>query len=143
MWISEKHLWPIEYEMDVRGKRVLDVGAGCGESASFYLNRGAAKVSAVESDLERVSYLEKNKVRNNWNLDIIPGRFSLNHLIIPHDALKMDIEGWEIQLLKSNLDSLGLARIEIHPMFIGKERASAIVRKFGLRRVHGMVWGSP
>ena len=34
----------------VRGKTVLDVGAGCGETAFFYRLYGAKKVVAIEAD---------------------------------------------------------------------------------------------
>lgn len=42
----KKHYLPV----DIKGKTVLDVGAGCGETALFYFMNGARKVIAVERD---------------------------------------------------------------------------------------------
>ncbi len=83
------------------GKTVLDIGAGCGETAFFYLLYGARKVVAIEPDRKALECLKENAKRNNWNVEIIPEAFKLEHLKIPHDFMKMDIEGHEITLLKT------------------------------------------
>jgi predicted RNA methylase len=45
--------WESFYVIDrqkLRDATVLDVGAGCGETAAFYFEKGAKKVICVESD---------------------------------------------------------------------------------------------
>ena len=67
------------------GKTVLDVGAGCGETAFFYLNHGADHVICVESDPEAVAHLKKN-FGGDSRVTILP--FQVN-------SIKIDVEGSE------------------------------------------------
>ena len=46
----------------VRGKVVLDVGAGEGETALFYLANGAKHVICVEANMESCKVLQLNSV---------------------------------------------------------------------------------
>jgi SAM-dependent methyltransferase len=96
------------------GKVVLDVGAGCGETAHFYFLKGAAKIIAVESDPSAVALLKKNAKQNKWNLEIIEEKFGLRHLDIPHDFMKMDIEGDEAMLLDTSRSVIKPCVIEVH-----------------------------
>jgi SAM-dependent methyltransferase len=93
-------------------KTVLDVGAGCGETAFFYLLYGARKVVAIEPDRRASECLKENAKRNNWNVEIIPEAFKLEHLKIPHDFMKMDIEGYEKELLKASITKPCI--VEVH-----------------------------
>jgi hypothetical protein len=81
------------------GLTVLDLGACCGETAWFFLKHGAAKVICVELLKSRVALMEINKKKLNLNMDIIPEAFNVEHLKIPHDFIKCDIEGAETLLL--------------------------------------------
>lgn len=67
---------------------VLDIGAGCGETALFYLNHGAARVIAIEGDPEAFVNLHRN--------------FGADHRVVclfAHlDNVKLDIEGAELGL---------------------------------------------
>ncbi len=67
------------------GKRVLDIGAGCGETAEFYLNHGAEFVVCVEGDPGPLTRLYMNFGRDPRVL-IVP-------MMI--DSVKVDIEGSE------------------------------------------------
>lgn len=67
------------------GKTVLDLGAGCGETAQFYLNHGAEKVISIEADSECYDKLCSNFANDNRVIPI------LAHL----DSIKCDIEGGE------------------------------------------------
>ena len=67
------------------GKTVLDLGAGCGETAQFYLNHGADKVISVESDIDCYDKLRANFANDTRVLPI------LAHI----DSIKCDIEGGE------------------------------------------------
>ncbi|MDG6998460.1 MAG: 50S ribosomal protein L11 methyltransferase [Nitrososphaerota archaeon] len=142
LMLIERMHWPKWYGSDFKDKIVLDVGAGNGETASFFFNRGAKMVIAVECDEKALSYLRHNRHLNNWNMAIIPAKFRNDHLLLPHDVLKMDIEGGESVLMDWNRP-LGDARIELHPQFIGEQMAHDLVQKFHLKQVQApYVWRS-
>lgn len=103
IFADEWRIWEKYYlpTFSLRGKTVLDIGAGCGETAFFYVLYGAKKVVAIEPDRKATECLKENAKRNNWNIEIIQEAFKPEHLNIPHDFMKMDIEGHEIALLKA------------------------------------------
>jgi predicted methyltransferase len=83
----------------VKNKTVLDVGAGCGETAAFYFEHGAKKVICVENDRSSLKMLEFNKAINEWNAEIVHAPFSAQLLsCFNFDFLKFDCEGCEIAL---------------------------------------------
>lgn len=71
--------------LPIKGGTVLDVGAGCGETALFYLLHGAKQVLAIESDPNAYAMLRRN--------------FRGDPRVIPIQAfvtdIKVDIEGAE------------------------------------------------
>lgn len=83
----------------IEGQTILDIGAGCGETAYFYFQHGAKKVICIEQDDIAFEYLQWNSSHNNWNTDVYHKPFDLSDLTIPCDLVKMDIEGLEIDLL--------------------------------------------
>lgn len=83
---TELERWHDEY-LPVRGT-VLDLGAGCGETAHFYLLHGAKRVIAVES-YERAYQMLCNNF--NGNPRVIPIHATI-------DKIKCDIEGSEEDL---------------------------------------------
>lgn len=95
--------------LNVKDKTVLDVGAWKGDSALFFLRRGAKKVICVEPEKEYAKF-----IKNIQNCEVINERFSLKHLKIPHDCLKVDIEGWEYVLLKFKAYELKPCVVEVH-----------------------------
>lgn len=96
--------------VDLAGKTVLDVGAGEGETALFFLHKGASKVVCVEADKTCFKNLIANSKK--FPLTLILEPFKLKHLKIPHDFLKVDIEGYEESLLDVTLDKPAV--IELH-----------------------------
>jgi len=91
------------YDVDVKGRTVVDVGAGIGDSPIYFALKGAEKVYAFDINL---SLLEKNIRENNLvdvvepircecglsnNLDII----TLKYNIPNGSVLKVDCEGCE------------------------------------------------
>lgn len=95
------------------GKTVLDVGAGCGETALLFFWFGAEKVIAIEPDSKAVEYLRENIAKNKWNIEVIPERFSLKHLKLDFDFVKIDSEGGEEMLLSlPKLNKPGV--VEVH-----------------------------
>jgi hypothetical protein len=97
----------------LKGLTVLDLGACCGETAWFFLKHGAAKVVCVELLESRVELMKINKKKLNLNMEIISGAFNVEHLKIPHDFIKCDIEGAETLLLPY-VQSLKPAVVEAH-----------------------------
>lgn len=69
-----------------RAGAVLDVGAGCGETARFYLLHGATRVIAIEGDDERFAMLERN----------FAGDVRVLAVHARLEKVKIDIEGWEL-----------------------------------------------
>jgi len=111
----------------LRNKTVLDLGACCGETAWYFLKiLGAAKVYCVECDTKHISILEHNKNTSKLNYEIIPEPFNLDHLKLPHDFIKCDIEGSEDLLLEYILSGGNLkpCALEIH----GAERKVKFIK---------------
>jgi len=80
---NELGVWHEMY-LPVKGT-VVDVGAGCGESALFFLNHGAEKVVCVEGNPECLANLVKN-FGGDPRVSIVNGWIG---------GLKVDIEGAE------------------------------------------------
>jgi hypothetical protein len=109
------------------GKIVLDVGAGCGETAAFFFNQGAKRVIAVEKDELCATLLRANVKRNSWNAEVYAQPFEISMLDeLKFDYMKMDIEGGESVLLER--DFLPPCSIEVH----GRKLLDALSSKFRL-----------
>jgi hypothetical protein len=115
----EKHYLPINF----RGKVVLDVGAGEGETAMFFLKHGASKVVCIESCADAYKFLAINANNHPDQITAINDKFQLSQLKIPHDFLKMDIEGYEEALLGIKLETP--AAIEVHGLQLGDKFEAA------------------
>jgi len=94
-------------------KTVLDVGAGCGETAYFYLSHGAKKVVCIEPNTRRFELLQENARRNDWNVETAQLPFDVSILErYDYDFMKMDCEGCESELL--TLREIPPCAIEVH-----------------------------
>lgn len=120
VWFKERKDWEAEYlpRSGVKGKTVLDVGAGAGETAAFFFDHGAAKVICVEPDPKAVAMLRRNADRFRWNVQVFPEKLSLAHMALPFDWAKIDCEGAERQLLA--LDTMPPSAVEIHTRRLAK-----------------------
>ena len=129
---SEWMYWKEQYIefLPWNAKTVLDVGAACGETALLYLLHGAEKVICFEPGLDNFRLLERNSLRNTWNVSSFQERFHLGMLSsIEFDFMKMDCEGCEGELLKA--ERLPPCVIEVHQ---NKVRVEDLMRRFpGLR----------
>ena len=102
MMLYEWRTWTKHYAprgFDFRGKTVLDVGAGEGETVEFYRLQGAKRFICVEPDSRRAIRLRENSARNGWEADVREEPFSLKFLEREFDFMKMDCEGCERILL--------------------------------------------
>ena len=82
---SELALWHRAYLPIPDNATVLDLGAGCGETAFFYLRHGANKVIAVESNRECFDNIKHNF---GSSTNVVAMNEAVNHI-------KCDIEGSE------------------------------------------------
>jgi SAM-dependent methyltransferase len=118
--------WESFYVIDkqkLRGATVLDVGAGCGETAAFYFEKGAKKVICVESDPRCVRMLEFNRLVNDWNLEIVHSAFDPTILGRREVELaKFDCEGCERELLD-------LSTSDVHFDMVGEIHGVAILEE--------------
>ena len=60
---DDSHLLAIALPQYVKGKRVLDMGAGSGFLAEAVLKAGADSVTACESDAESIAYLKRKRYK--------------------------------------------------------------------------------
>ena len=114
MLLREWPIWQKFYApIPLEDKTVLDVGAGCGETALLFHLQGASKIIAIEPNSQAVECLVENAKVNGWNVEIVPEYFSLEHLKYDFDFMKMDIEGGESVLLDApDLDKPAI--VEVH-----------------------------
>jgi hypothetical protein len=96
--------------IDVDGLAVLDVGAGEGETAKFFLEHGASKVICIESDNMAFRLLKINA--RERPIFALYKRFELADLDMNFDFMKMDIEGYEEVLLQTRLTKPSV--LEVH-----------------------------
>jgi len=97
-YIREYDEWLQFYlPISVKGLTVLDEGAGEGESARFFLEHGAKSVICVEPDVLAF----KNLLLNSKERPLVcfNKRFDLSDLKFDFDFMKMDIEGFEEEML--------------------------------------------
>ncbi len=106
----ELEAWHRDYLPVKRGATVLDLGAGCGETALFYLNHGAGKVIAIEGNPKAYAKLKKN-FRNNPR--VLPLRAMIN-------KIKCDIEGGEEDMVVETHFPLNIQRERIAWMSANK-----------------------
>jgi hypothetical protein len=78
-------LTDIKGDRSLEGKEVMDLGAGCGETAFLFLNHGASRVHCFESDPAALELLKRNFGGDP--------RVTINQVQI--GFIKIDIEGAE------------------------------------------------
>jgi len=106
MMLYEWGTWARYYAprpFDFRGKTILDVGAGEGETVELYRQRGAARFICVEPDAIRAGKLRANSERNKWDAEIFEEPFSRKFLQMRFDFMKMDCEGCESLLIGTDV----------------------------------------
>lgn len=94
------------WTVNVTEKTVLDIGADRGSTASFFLNRGASIVIAVEGNPNLFNELKQNAVILANCIPVfkyIQSGADMEHLLAyPADVVKIDVEGAEKYLLDIN-----------------------------------------
>lgn len=141
----ESRAWERVYlpGFSLEGKVVLDVGAGCGETAELFFRHGARKVIAIEANPDLKGYLGYNSFMNRWQMDVRMEPFSLEHMDLEFDFMKVDCEGGELQLLDWK-GKVPACRIEVHPDLYrnGEDDSKKLISHLGLRLVSGNIYGT-
>jgi SAM-dependent methyltransferase len=136
--LDEWRIWNECYlpSFPLAGKTVLDVGAGPGETALFYLLHGASKVICVEPHGGPRAYLANNAAANGWNVDILDEPFTADMLSqLRFDFIKMDSEGGEVELLNADAPLPFPAVVCLH--YYNSDPAMRRLRdRFALRKVY-------
>ncbi|WP_016732204.1 FkbM family methyltransferase [Saccharolobus islandicus] len=96
------------WRINVKGKRVLDIGAGVGDSSIYFSLAGAKEIVAVEIDKRKVEIMRENLKINGVNNVIIVDKGvgakddenmiswkSLTKAYGPFDTAKIDCDGCE------------------------------------------------
>ena len=82
----------------IKDKFILDVGGGCGETAKFFLENNAFRVDIIEANKECREFLEYNSKYHNIRAWV--KKFDIKDIYYDYyDLIKMDIEGYEIELI--------------------------------------------
>jgi hypothetical protein len=150
--------------LDVRGKVVIDIGASIGDSAIYFVKRGAKKVVAIEPNQETCKLARKNVELNGYSevIELVrtgissvsrqneePTTMTLSDVIEKYapnaDILKIDCEGceYEIVLLSpyETISQFSHIQIEYH---YGYRNLELRLRQCGFRvRVDGPVFFRP
>ena len=99
---TELGLWLKQYAPPRKGEVIIDVGAGCGETAWMYYRWFAPRaVISIEPDPERFALLKRNSELNGWpNHTVINDVLRPEHFLTDYGAgactfAKVDIEGAE------------------------------------------------
>jgi len=110
----------------LKGATVLDIGAGCGETALFYFIHGVERVICVEQNPDLAAIINENLQANKWNAEVHGRPFGTEMLNLRFDFMKMDCEGCEAHLLE--VDTLPTCVMEVHDRHV----LYALINKFGL-----------
>jgi len=141
----ESHAWNQWYlpSVSLRGRTVLDVGAGCLECCPLWFSRGAKRVIAVESDPRMEKYIRTNIELNDWDVEVHVEPLSPKHFSLKYDFAKIDCEGGERVMLDPSVPDSIQMRIELHPQVMAPGEAEALARKFHLSSLGwGGVWAN-
>jgi SAM-dependent methyltransferase len=111
--------WFFTPDFSLKRKRVLDIGAGMGETLLFYLSKGAKEVICVEPSPFAFEALLKNVMANGRLLHdndqqviLLKEEFSDKHLALDVDFRKIDCEKGESIMLGK--DSKIPCALEVH-----------------------------
>ena len=128
--------FPISYgRIDYGGKTVLDIGARDGDTAAFFLSRGASSVIAFELDP-----VSKAKMQERFEAEPrVLMMDAWDGMVVPADVLKMDCEGCERGLTAEMLSVYPEFVVGLHPDALGPEldrKLQVVIRQAG-----GSYWG--
>ncbi|MFZ5391916.1 MAG: class I SAM-dependent methyltransferase [Patescibacteria group bacterium] len=137
VWALRYHLSPVRHHLlswydFTPGKKLLEIGAGCGALTGLFLDKKLA-VTAVELSSRRAEII-KNRFPNESNLSIISDNFISSKLPDTYDYITaigvLEYSGKYIDSQNSYLDFLLAAKKHLNP---GGTFILAIENKFGLK----------
>jgi len=118
LYLKESRHWNYYLPPDgVEDKFILSVGGGCGEDAKFFLEHGAFRVDIIEANEKCRIFLDYNSEHHNIRAWI--KKFDMKDIFYDYyDLIKIDIEGYETELLpyldEFNIDIV----LETHSQYI-------------------------
>jgi hypothetical protein len=118
MYLKESRRWNYYLPLNgVKGKLILDVGGGCGETAKFFLEHGAFRVDIIESNEKCREFLDYNSEYHNIRAWI--KKFDIRDIYYDYyDLIKLDIEGYETELIPY-LDEFNIDMVlETHSRYV-------------------------
>lgn len=145
LYIIERKYWDYYIPPSgLKGKKVLDIGGGCGETAKYYLDNGAEHVHVIEANPICEKYLDYNSNLNK-NLSYEIKNFQIKDLYKRYDLIKLDVEGYEMLLIDDmSIDLINEDIIlESHCNYITDkfiEKGFKLIKDFSKNRdIHGGV----
>jgi len=145
LYIIERRYWSYYIPPNgLKGKRVLDVGGGCGETAKYYLDNGAECVHVIEANPLCKKYLDYNSNLDN-RLSYEIKSFQISDLYKHYDLIKLDVEGYEMLLIdEMNIDLINEDIVlESHCNYITDkfiEKGFKLIKDFSKNKeIHGGV----
>jgi SAM-dependent methyltransferase len=121
-WIDEAYMMHIYGNQDLTGRIVIDAGASVGDTAIYFLTRGAQHVYGFEIDPKHYAMAQSNIKRNNLQdkITIFNEGASAQHIneLIRGQTnvfVKLDCEGCEYEVLpKLDLENVTDVVMEYH-----------------------------
>ncbi|MBV9179081.1 MAG: FkbM family methyltransferase [Nitrososphaeraceae archaeon] len=152
--IDEIFLMKVYGEPNLEGRTVIDIGASIGDSALYFVKRGASKVYGFELDTEYSSMARENIVLNKMidKIKIYNEKAtskSLKSLILQYKLrnvfLKIDCEGCEYEVVENTdnhtFESINDVVIEYHREFEPLVRRLAMLG-FKVKRKREILFGT-
>jgi hypothetical protein len=134
VFVGEFADWDRHYKpaFSLKGKTVIDVGAGCGETILYYALKGCRNFVAIEPNAECAALIKSNAESNGLKVKVYNDLFQKNHLAEQFDFMKCDCEGGEAILLEQEIGKP--IALEVHGKQLMEkfaEKKFRLVRDFG------------
>jgi SAM-dependent methyltransferase len=122
-FFTEWNRWKRQYEppFNLKGKTVLDAGSGCGETAFHFFKWGAKRVICVDRNPLACGVMEENAEANGWDAVVLCEPFNEEHMNLPFEFAKIDVEGGESCLLSLQELPPKPMVAEVHSAYLIKE----------------------
>ena len=119
--------------LKVKGRVVVDVGASIGDTAAYFIAKGARKVYCFDRDAYRLSVLRRNLKRNRLSryAEVFNGAFDKRKLKLKGRAnsLKVDCEGCEYPLFDAGGPNLAYITSRFDQIVMEYHKGDAELRK--------------
>ena len=115
--------------LDVRGKRVVDIGGSYGDTAHYFFKHGASSVTVFEPDKENTRVIKENFREELKNGRLVLYERGWKGEYLPAEVLKVDCEGCEVKISRELLLSYPQWVVGYHSTKIASEGERVKVKK--------------